>query len=790
MAQTLTFSFRRGGSSSSRGSGQGEVAALTASDAGPPAFVLTADILRELGTESDLPTRVQRIQRLTPLVKSSHLDEGAVELLWIKTKDLSESEDGEAKRVTVELLAALAEGQADRLDVMRAYFFKVVETRSQDGGGENLVLALTLLEALTDRGKNILHIEERVGPFFFNFFPRVLAERADARRALPERLLQVVLNAVMFNPAYLDPEVVVGLIGYIGVLVVAKDERAKMETCLKCLYAIMGYSYVPKEALSTFICILCRAVNLEEHCEEAWRIMASLMATHLGHSALFDLCQVIRLQRIVKECAVGHIDVGLVRGAIFFVGMSVWGAKCVKNMQAYSPMTLLPTFAQGLRCKHHLVTYEVALQLERLVCKRAGDLRAPGCDAALDLAKALLIAVQADNVRPEHRDEILGHVHATISRLEELCANQLYRGSQQKLYDLTESCSRHRPEWSVSALIDYRAMSIYPAKPGWLRDLVHLMNRHFVEDERDGVRVKALRVLLEKFRANRHIYEDDLVDKVVWPFLKQVDAEKIVRLKLEGIKAIQTICCECNSKEALALLDVLERVLKCGEGDEAPDVHAAVGALIEIFRTRLYQQPATALVRIYNILVAFLNDSYNRGDSAPGGDVRMTIFLWLLGLRSSEDFHLGMALEGEQQRLRFSPHIVCRERRAEDDAGQQATYLSLTKACLCVIRSLTEERDWLVLRLILSKVPTVLQNKAIITKYGKDLHLFVNPLIKLTTRGESKYPECLVNTPSGFGRTDFHNHVFPVLAAMASYNEHLVRIRNNLHGSHSSRFRK
>ena len=37
------------------------------------------------------------------------------------------------------------------------------------------------------------------------------------------------------------------------------------------------------------------------------------------------------------------------------------------------------------------------------------------------------------------------------------------------------------------------------------------------------------------------------------------------------------------------------------------------------------------------------------------------------------------------------------------------------------------------------------------------------------------YPESLVNKPKIFGRSDFHNHVFPVLAAMASYNEYLVR---------------
>ena len=80
------------------------------------------------------------------------------------------------------------------------------------------------------------------------------------------------------------------------------------------------------------------------------------------------------------------------------------------------------------------------------------------------------------------------------------------------------------------------------------------------------------------------------------------------------------------------------------------------------------------------------------------------------------------------------------------------------------------------LRLILSKVPTVLQNKAIITRYGKAIYMFVSPLVRLTQR-DSGYPEALVNVPpSGISRAGVSQHnVFPVLAAMASYNEYLVR---------------
>ena len=60
----------------------------------------------------------------------------------------------------------------------------------------------------------------------------------------------------------------------------------------------------------------------------------------------------------------------LLRGAIFFVGMSLWGNQRISTLETYSPMTILPTFRQAsLVCTHHLVVYEITLQTERLVNK-------------------------------------------------------------------------------------------------------------------------------------------------------------------------------------------------------------------------------------------------------------------------------------------------------------------------------------------------------------------------------------------------------------------------------------
>ena len=53
------------------------------------------------------------------------MEEHAVELLWMKTHDLTESDDADARAAVLELYLGLLRGQYQKIDVMRAYFFKV-----------------------------------------------------------------------------------------------------------------------------------------------------------------------------------------------------------------------------------------------------------------------------------------------------------------------------------------------------------------------------------------------------------------------------------------------------------------------------------------------------------------------------------------------------------------------------------------------------------------------------------------------------------------------------------------
>ena len=92
-------------------------------------------------------------------------------------------------------------------------------------------------------------------------------------------------------------------------------------------------------------------------------------------------------------------------------------------------------------------------------------------------------------------------------------------------------------------------------------------------DDRDAVRTKCLGIMTETVLANRHMYEADLLEKVVVPLMKSLDADPSAAVRVRGVAALTELLCECSSRGCLALLDVLERVVT-----KPLERHGAAGA--------------------------------------------------------------------------------------------------------------------------------------------------------------------------------------------------------------------
>ena len=172
--------------------------------------------------------------------------------------------------------------------------------------------------------------------------------------------------------------------------------------------------------------------------------------------------------------------------------------------------------------------------------------------------------------------------------------------------------------------------------------------------------MKCLAIMTETVVANRHMYEPDLLEKVVVPFMKSLDGEPSVAVRVRGVSALTELLCECSSRNCMALLDVLERLvtkpLERNNGgsplqeSELSDVHAAISGLIKVFRVKLCQQPAAFIVKVFGTLCQHLEDNYrHQAAFANAGHVRREIFELLMALRVSETYHLGVCDADENE---------------------------------------------------------------------------------------------------------------------------------------------
>ena len=77
-----------------------------------------------------------------------------------------------------------------------------------------------------------------------------------------------------------------------------------------------------------------------------------------------------------------------------------------------------------------------------------------------------------------------------------------------------------------------------------------------------------------------------------------------------------------------------------------------------------------------------------------------------------------------------------------------------------------EEKDWNVLGLVLEKASRSFQNKGMLTRYGKDIS-------QVSILCSHSHPLPNIHTLTKCGQPEFQSNVYPVLAALASYNRSL-----------------
>lgn len=134
---------------------------------------------------------------------------------------------------------------------------------------------------------------------------------------------------------------------YACLMCTSADEIALQ--CLDVLDAILCYTVLPKKMLPEWVNALCRTVNREIYVQKSWDIMKKLLGTKMGHAALVYMCNIL-------NTAVNVTDDALLRGAVFYINMGLWGSTCSKANDLFkqSPTWVLESFLSVGSCLHFI----------------------------------------------------------------------------------------------------------------------------------------------------------------------------------------------------------------------------------------------------------------------------------------------------------------------------------------------------------------------------------------------------------------------------------------------------
>uniref|UniRef100_A0A672V8X5 Tuberin n=1 Tax=Strigops habroptila TaxID=2489341 RepID=A0A672V8X5_STRHB len=716
----------------------------------------------------------------TEFIITAEILKHAVEAIWKVVSDMLQPErPAEARHAVLHLLKSIVQGQGERLGILRAHFFKVIKDYPSN---EDLHERLEVFKALTENGRYITYLEEELADFVLQWMDV----------GLSSEFLLVLVNLVKFNSCYLE-DYVADMVHKICLLCIQTSSSVDIEISLQVLDAVVCYNCLPSENLPVFIITLCRTINVKELCEPCWKLMRNLLGTHLGHSAIYNMCRIMEDRAYMADAA-------LLRGAVFFVGMALWGAHRLNSLKN-SPTSVLPSFLKAMTCPNAVVSYEIVLSITRLIKKYGKELQAVTWDILLDIMERLLQQLQG-----LESQELKSIVHDLLTTVEELCDQNEFHGSEERFFELVERCADQRPESSVLNLITYRAQSIHPAKDGWIHNLQMLMERFFRNESRSAVRIKVLDVLSFVLSINRQFYEEELINLVVISQLAHIPEDRDHQVRKLATQLLVDLAEGCNTHHFNSLLDIIEKVAahslsspsELEERDllsysaSLEDVKTAVLGLLIILQTKLYSLPSSHAMRVYEMLIHHVQRHYIYAYSlAVASSIRLQVFDFLLMLRADSLHRLG--LSNKDGAVRFSPYCLCDFRTSEKKPtgtlsppsgspsvpSQNTTirigHLPYSMVFGVLLQCLKQETDWKVLKLVLNKLPESLRYKVLFLTSPCNIDLLASALSYMLT--DKKTTDRLHGTPEGFSRTDLHLAVVPVLTALISYHNYLDKAK-------------
>lgn len=525
-------------------------------------------------------------------------------------------------------------------------------------------------------------------------------------------------------------------------------------TYLSLIDSVIAYSFLPMESLTSCIVALCRTGACQEYSFKSYEIMRRLLGTALGHAAIWTMCSLLNDSTRRK-------DERLLCGAVYYTNLSLWGPSPAPTASLrFSISVVLKSFLEVIQLNHWHVTYEVLKSVQLLIQKQGGHLNEVTWDLVCQIFTAAVNNDQhvrrSDQPNSAGSNQIPVLFHETVSVAEEMLAENRFHVDATNFYSLIERIKDHRDERSVQLLMSHKLDLIVVTRPRWIQALGQFVDKFYRQETRTNIRVICVESLKTVMRMNRAAYEDEILERVVLANFATVTQERDLTVRKAVNRMLLEFAKTCDTKRSLDLLNIVENQMNIpfstqhqqlsGLTGDPDTLVALVDGLIEVFLVKLYVRPvrpdesSSHATQVFHMLMGHLEKHYEQMIIGDYSEVRYKLFEWMFKARANAAFRLGYP-DPETGKVRFSnylgvdarkPIFPLREKETAGGGGREGetggdrsgpehhiTTISIRRGCQVIVKCLEMETCWRVWELVLTELPKILQNKALIM--GNDM---------------------------------------------------------------------
>lgn len=645
----------------------------------------------------------------------------------------------EVRSVAFELIMLCVSQYGDQLTPsLRRKIFERLEERPL----RDFLLRQKALRLLTMDGRNLEPFCVELGWLLLQ-----MLEESDEQRDLMS-FIQTIFRR---NPTGLDFETVVAITTIVCSRCDQAWSRGDIESCKKFLtFFHVLVTHDLEYAASTSVCLrtLCCMVNADGH--GTWSIMRNLLNSSAAYQVLRGLLYLLENPMLSPQW--------VLRGAVFFVGMSCWGSQRVAKLDDIKWSPILLALEQVLTCNNGVVIFEVILALQRLI-KKFGDSKSTttSCPDGGGETKCIIVEwdiilrmfkdlrpwlstkkdpdpdsseLMVHGASPEgsthggnslqassnadldsgspvsvsiHQTRIPKELLDTLLVVEDLVAQNKFGGEVDDFFNVLEEYLPYLNEGSTLFLLKHRADGAHPAYHiNWLKTLGRTMKSFFSDESMTPtVRLEALEVLQMNLWTSRNVCEDRVIEEVLIPTLNRIYDDPHLEVRRRGIDLITEIARHLESVKFDVLLDILANGITLSIYDDAQQL--AISGVVSLFSSCFNHMPHTRTVRMYEIITRTVQTHRN-------WEVRHIALSCLLHVcEANVDFRL----QWKDTQVRTSRFLYCARRAVRNP--QTGACVPVSQALRALLTLVSTESHAVLFRMAVEGIRKMLQNRIILT---------------------------------------------------------------------------